>query len=62
MQSAYEFIEGSEFFCFDNSQEIEFIGFADSELSQQLEISIDFGCAQGTGYFCGCTKLITEIY
>ena len=62
-QSAYKFKEGSEFFCFENTQEIEFLGFADSELRQHLEISIDFGCDySGGGYLCGCTELITEIY
>ena len=62
-QSAYKFNESSEFFCFDNTEEIEFLGFFDSELRQHLEISIDFGCdIRSGGYLCGCTNLTTEIY
>ena len=62
-QSAYKFNESSEFFCFENPEDIEFLGFSDSELRQHLEISIDFGCDyRGGGHLCGCTDLITEIY
>ena len=60
-QSSHTIQADGQFYCFEKPEEIEFLGFTNSEERQYLEISIDFGC-DGQGYFCGCTELVSEIY